>query len=101
MELTPGGIKVFLFDRQPYVHLSDGGDLLMFPHGKDTFTARAVLGLAIEGRRDERDDHVRRSNLRRASRQSLVPATSATGTVHCNARFSGTSGLPATPASPA
>jgi CubicO group peptidase (beta-lactamase class C family) len=47
-KLTPGGtIKVFLFDRKPYVHLPGVGDLLMFPNGKDMFTARAVLGLAI------------------------------------------------------
>jgi hypothetical protein len=55
-KLTPGGtIKVFLFDRKPYMHLPGVGDLQMFPDGKDTFTARAVLGLAISFERAKDD----------------------------------------------
>jgi len=47
-KLTPGGaIRVFIFDRKPYVHLPGVGDVLMFPNGKDIFTARAVPGLEI------------------------------------------------------
>jgi hypothetical protein len=47
-KLTPGGtIRVFIFDGKPYAHLPGVGDFLMFPNGKDTFTARAVPGLEV------------------------------------------------------
>ena len=56
-KLTPGGtIRVFIFDRKPYVHLPGVGDILMFPNGKDTFTARAVPGLEITFDRGANDD---------------------------------------------
>jgi CubicO group peptidase (beta-lactamase class C family) len=56
-KLTPGGtIRVFIFDQKPYVHLPGVGDILMFPSGKDTFTARAVRGLGIIFGRGANDD---------------------------------------------
>jgi CubicO group peptidase (beta-lactamase class C family) len=56
-KLTPGGtVRVFLFDRKPYIHVPGVGDVLMFPDGKDNFTARAVPGLHIAFDRGANDD---------------------------------------------
>lgn len=46
--LTPDGtVRVFLFDGKPYIHLPGTGDLQLFPTERDTFTARALLGMGI------------------------------------------------------
>jgi CubicO group peptidase (beta-lactamase class C family) len=56
--LTPGAtVRVFLFDGKPYVHLPGVGDVQMFrTDRRDTFTARASLGLEITFMRGENDD---------------------------------------------
>ena len=55
--LTPGGrVRVFLFDRKPYMHLPGAGDVLMFPTGKDSFTIRAAPGVGIAFERDPNDE---------------------------------------------
>jgi CubicO group peptidase (beta-lactamase class C family) len=47
-KLTPGAsLRVFLFTEKPYLHLPGVGDVLLFPAGRDTFTARAVPGLQV------------------------------------------------------
>jgi CubicO group peptidase (beta-lactamase class C family) len=48
-KLTPGApVRVFLFDDNPYVHLPGVGDVQIFPTARrDTFSARAVLGMGL------------------------------------------------------
>jgi CubicO group peptidase (beta-lactamase class C family) len=48
-KLTPGAtVRVFLFDKKPYVHLPGVGDVQMLPTvRRDTFTVRVVLGMGI------------------------------------------------------
>jgi CubicO group peptidase (beta-lactamase class C family) len=52
-ELTPAGtVRVLLFDDKPYIHLPGTGDVQLFPTDRDTFTARALLGMGIAFERD-------------------------------------------------
>jgi hypothetical protein len=52
-KLTPRGtVRVFLFDEKPFMHLPGVGDVQILPIDRDTFTARAVLGLSIAFERD-------------------------------------------------